>query len=59
MAILGSVQIVTAAVVAFATLATYFFTKLYHARMLILERRREGLVCISSLSMNCAATKNG
>ena len=45
MAIQSSVQIVVALVITTVViLATYFFTQLYHARNLIYERQKMGLV---------------
>ena len=42
MAVLGSFQ--TTVLLMIATLAAYFFAQLYHARMLIYERQKNGLV---------------
>lgn len=34
-----------AVLVVMATSAAYFFSKLYHARMLVIEKQKQGLVC--------------
>ena len=56
MAIQSSVQIFVALVVTTVViLATYFFTQLYHARNLIYERQKMGLVSNVNNRKECAA----
>ena len=54
MSVLGSVQI-TAVLVVIGTLIAYFFIMLYHARMLVYEKQKRGLVRdnISSIKRCC------
>lgn len=51
MTALGSYQLVAALVVV-ATSAAYFFNQLYHARMLVIDKQRKGLVSQSPSSTN-------
>lgn len=51
MAVPGLLQVV-ASVAVLAASAAYFFTRLHHARMLLLERQRQGLVRCSAPSIN-------